>query len=365
MNFIFSIRLKELKFSNTTQRIQFFSDLTQSIELFLYDTLWIELFLFQEIWLDSSNWTSFYEPLFKMTQRVEVFLSDSKNWTFLVFQCDSKNWNLFSQNVSKNLTSLSWELFLHDSKNLIFSIWLKEFNLLLFDSKNWAFSYLTQCIELFPCLPQRIEPYSKYGSMNWIGFSNVTQRIELFSLMWLTELTFFFFVRLSELNFLKYDSRKWTYFFFSNMTQRFFQKTSKNWMFFQYFSKNWFFFDSKDWIFFLTTQRIEPFFVWLKELNLFSQYDSKNWTFFFFNMTQRVELLFWIWLKELNLFDFDSKNWTFYWVWFKELNLFFSMTQRMELLFEYDSVNRSHFFECDSQIEIFGSKIVKILIFFF
>ena len=78
-------------------------------------TLWIDLFFFfQEIWLDSSNGTAFYEPLFKMTQRVEVFLSDSKNWTFLVFQCDSKNslrqtgkkFNALRQ-VRKKLNSLS------------------------------------------------------------------------------------------------------------------------------------------------------------------------------------------------------------------------------------------------------------------
>ena len=127
-------------FFNTTQRIEilqynsedstFFPDMTQSIELFLYDSL---------------NWTFFFkkydlthriEPLsmnffFKMTQRVEVFLSDSKNWTFLVFQCDSKNWNVSSQNVSKNLTSLSCELFF---------TWLKELNFFFLNmtQKNWT-----------------------------------------------------------------------------------------------------------------------------------------------------------------------------------------------------------------------------------
>ena len=71
--FFFWIRLEEMKFSNTTQRIQLFSLIwLQELNLFCM-TLWIELF-FQEIWLDSSNWTSFYEFLFKMTKRVEVFL---------------------------------------------------------------------------------------------------------------------------------------------------------------------------------------------------------------------------------------------------------------------------------------------------
>ena len=122
------------------------------------------------------------------------------------------------------------------------------------------------------------------------------------------------------------------------------------------------------------THRIEPLFknhfsIWLKVLN--SSNNSKNWTFFFItprielfslNLTQRFEPFFWIWRKALNmtqriepLFEYDSKNWISFWVWFKESNFFF----------EYDSMNRTHFFECDSKIEILVEKIVKKFKMFF
>ena len=115
--------------------------------------------------------------------------------------------------------------------------------------------------------------FSKFGSKNWIGFFFVTQRIELFSLIWLTELALFL-----------YDSQNWT---FLNMTRW------NELFFFQIF----FFFDKND----SKTHRIEPFFwqEWLKELNLL--------------LMRRKELnLFLICLKELMLFSkYDSKNWTF------------------------------------------------------
>ena len=114
LNF-FWIRLKELKFSNTTQRIQlFFSDMTQSIELFLYDSLnWT---FFQEIWLDSSNWTSFYEPL---------------------FQDDSKSWSLSFWLKELNLSC--FPMWLKELK-CFFSKCLKELNLPFM----WTFLYMTQ-----------------------------------------------------------------------------------------------------------------------------------------------------------------------------------------------------------------------------
>ena len=68
----------------------------------------------------------------------------------------------------------------------------------------------------------------------------------------------------------------------------------------------------------------------------------------FFYMTQRT--FFFFFLKITQRIDFfqkyDSKNWTSFWVWLKESN---------SLFFEYDSMNRSHFFECDS-IEIWVEK---------
>ena len=141
------IRLTELYFFHTTHRIElfwkwlfwdielFFLNTTQRIEILQYDSEDSTFFL----WYDSKYWTFFVwlselnfffkkydlthriEPLFmnlffKMTQRVEVFLSDSKNWTFLVFQCDSKELKCF------------------------FSKCLKELNL----SFMWTFLYMTQ-----------------------------------------------------------------------------------------------------------------------------------------------------------------------------------------------------------------------------
>ena len=171
-----------------------------------------------------------------------------------------------------------------------------------------------------------------------------------------------FFVLLSELNFFKYDSVKWT--FFSNMTQRiefltrmtqriecFFLKKIflkelfflwlKGLNFFRCKELNLFFFlfDSKNWTFFLQK--------WRKELSpFFCEYDAKNWTFFLF--ASKNWAFFSIWLKELN-FCFPS-------IWLKEFNLFFeldpkgwtfllSMTQRIEPFFflEYDSKN--HFWK--------------------
>ena len=145
----FWIRLKELKFSNTTQRIPLSLIWLKVLNFFLNDSLNWTFFSRNMTWLIELNlflWTSFL----KMTQRVEVFLSDSKNW------------NVSSQNVSKNLTSLSCELFIHDPKNLT----------------------------LFLNMIQRIEP-----CLNMIN----TQRIEPF-IIWLKELSFFLIWR-NALNF--------------------------------------------------------------------------------------------------------------------------------------------------------------------
>ena len=121
-------------------------------------TLWIELF-FQEIWLDSSNWTSFYEPLFKMTQRVEVFLTQRIE-PFLFSNVTQRIEPFFLKTSQRIEPLFHMNFFLHDSKNLtlFFSIWLdffewvKELNPFLnmtqridlifqkeYDSKNWTF----------------------------------------------------------------------------------------------------------------------------------------------------------------------------------------------------------------------------------
>ena len=64
----------------------------------------------------------------------------------------------------------------------------------------------------------------------------------------------------------------------------------------------------------------------------------------FFNVTQRIE----------SCFKYDSKNWISFWVWLKKSNSVF---------FENDSMNRSHFFECDS-IEILVERVKKLNFFY-
>ena len=133
------------------KELNLFFDLFFSIWLKVFD-----LFFFSEYDFFFENWTFFwirftelnlFFPLFNMTQWDEVF-----------FQCWLKELNpLFSQNVSKNWTSLSYEFFfLHDSKNWIF---------FEYDSKNWTFSFWKR-------MTQRIEPFFEHNSMNWTFFEH-------------------------------------------------------------------------------------------------------------------------------------------------------------------------------------------------
>ena len=202
----------------------------------------------------------------------------------------------------------------HDSRNWIFLIWLKELNLYYLTQRIEPYSFLTwrNALNFFFCRKEL--SLVQNGSKNWIGFFDVTQRIELFSLICLTELTFFL-----------YDSQNWTFLkkitqgneFFSNMTQRivFFQKKK--------------------------TQRIECFFNISQRTDFFMIqriffYDAKNWTLF-------VR----IWRKEWNPFfcEYDSKNWTFFLICLKELSFFFlNMTQRIV------------FFDMTQRIELFWNE---------
>ena len=153
---------------NTTRRIELFFNTTHRIEPFFlwYDSkywtsfvwlsLWIELF-FQEIWLDSSNWTSCYEPLFKMTQRIEPLVMN-------LFSIWFKELNP-SQNVSKNWTSLS----------------LKELNFFQYDAK--IFQIDSKELNPLFSMTQRIEPLFWIWRKEWNPCSlNTTQRIEPFFL---------------------------------------------------------------------------------------------------------------------------------------------------------------------------------------
>ena len=289
----------------------------------------------------------------KKTQRMELFLKDSKNWTFpkntiqrteFFFNMtqrffsisDSKNWSHFlnydSQNEfffwNTNTTHRTDFFFQYDLQNWTFFFWIWLFFLTLnfflntiqrseilqYDSEDSTFfSDMTQSIELFLYDALWIELFFKKYDL--------THRIEplfmnLFS-RWLKELKSFFLTQRIEP------------FLFSNVTQRielFFSKCLKEfnlsfiWTIFTWLKELNFFFSI--WIkeFFLMSQRVEPVFEYDSKNRPFFQmeYDSKNWTFQ--KKGQRIEL-----------FECDSKNWTFYWVWFRELNLFLSMTQKIEL----------------------------------
>ena len=191
--FFFWIRLEEMKFSNTTQRIQLFSLIwLKELNLFCM-TLWIELFFFfQEIWLDSSNWTSFYEFLFKMTKRVEVFLLTQElnlscfpMWLNEFFaanrkkvQCiasSKKKAQLFESNfkmfnsLSLNSKTILWIIFKtgfnslsHIEKKISIlrvmwrkvQFWVKK-KVQFFDSFNQNFNWVT---------------FKKMGSIHWVVF---------------------------------------------------------------------------------------------------------------------------------------------------------------------------------------------------
>ena len=130
--------------------------------------------------------------------------------------------------------------------------------------------------------------------------------------MWLKEL--------NPLNFLKNDSKNWT----------FFQYDSKNWTLLlqkkthgvEYESKglNPFSIWLKELNFFLLKQNF-----WLKELNLFSKkkktlriepFLKKVWVkeYNLLDMNHRIQP-FLRWVKELNLFLNVTKEWIFFWMW--------------------------------------------------
>ena len=148
--------------------------------------------------------------------------------------------------------------------------------------------------------------------MGALSRQNMTQRIELFLKIWLKEFFFFLKLWLKELN------------SFSGVTQRielFFWCDSKNWTSFLYDSKNWTFFLNVTQIiepFWNVTPRIEPFF-----LNVTQRVEL------FFNVTPRIELFF---LKNETLRNEPFPIWLKDWI-------FFNMTQELNLLFLYDSMN--------------------------
>ena len=385
--FFFEIWLKELNFFfNMTQRIELFSiwlkelnlllSMTQRIELFFeYDSKNETIFLNTTQWIepifkyDSMNWT-----LFNMTRRIELF--------FLKKKKDSKNWNFLSMSQRIEFLSFFFEKKKKPQRIQLFSkIRYKELNFLpiwlnfffsKYDSKNLTLHFtMTQRLFFFSkktktsksstfFMTHRLEPFCfnifskkkkwlkelipflnydsqnvfflkyEYDSQNWFFF-NTNHRIDLFFEydFFLTLNLFFFWIRLKELKFS--DTTQRNNFFYSDMSQRIAPLFHMN--------------------YFYMTQRIE-FFQYESKIFLnksknwtFKKKGSKNWTFFFLNMTQRIEPLS---------------------VWFKELNLFLSMTQKKIELFFFlnttqwnDSMNRTHFFECDSNWNFWLKNIKK------
>ena len=292
-NGFFRMWLKELKFFNMTQRIEY----------------------------DAQNWTSLFS---NMTLRIEHLFSriwrTELNISFLEY--DAQNWTSFLEYDAQNWTSHLFSNMTHR----IFLIWLTDFCLIWLIELNIFFSKWLIELNIF---------FSKW--LKGLIFSKVTQRIELifwknnpqdwtFSLIWSKE----------RIEILWYDSKDWIFLIwltepntFFNITQRielFSPIDSKKWTFFSNWLKEVNFYltkyDPKVWFFLIwlkepntflnTTQRIAHFFNMTQRIELFSSSDSKKWTFFWQNMTQRFDF-FW----------YDSKNRKLFWMWLKELNFFF------------------------------------------
>ena len=140
MWFMFSNDLKNFFFVKISQRIDFSYDSKNGT--------WRRDLKFMFLEFDSKNWTFF------MTRRLEVFFQKLwrkdfflKNMTQRIdpFLYDSKNWTLFcmTQRIEPFFVWLK-ELnpFLYDAKNwtLLLWIWRRELNLLFwFAAKNWVF----------------------------------------------------------------------------------------------------------------------------------------------------------------------------------------------------------------------------------
>ena len=325
------------------------------------------------------------EPLRKKAQRIELFFFfeyDSQNRNFLnVTQIEIFGWKLVKK-------TQNW-FFSHDPKNRtrFFSIWLKELNLFLLDSKIWCYSVWPKELNFFWLGLTELDPFLEYDSENW-NFSwvfymstffkndaenwtlfslNMTQRIEPFSyLKQRNELLFLWYEWLQEFFFKQKYSMNWT---FWNMTQRIehlnhvSKKYSESGTLLKWFFEMTHRIEPLFLNLFKMTQRVEVFLQYDSKSSTFLvfQYDSKNWTIFFFKLTQRI-VCFLIWLKELNPFSLNmtqriepfvflnkkcSKNWTSF---------------SFELLFTW--LNELNFFQFDSKSWVFSNMTQRVGLFF-
>ena len=339
----------------------------------------------------EMNWTRFLK-MWLTEIEPSFFKRDSKNWTFFRFEYDSHNWTFFFTNDSKIL-----EPFLK-----------------IFDSKNWNFfsrlkvilQKWSQRLELFWIRPTELNFlkgskemslffFFECDSQNWTFF---------FSHIRLTELNLFFWIRLKEIDFSRIWRKEFNRFIswmwrreLNRLISFIWRKELKrliSWLWCKELNRlvSWiwlkdlnFCYELKTCFFLIrltdlnpsslnmtqrielfesVTQRIELFENMTQRIELFWKYDSKIITLFAVKMTQRIELflrirldrielffeydsknltLFWIRLKELNLFLNDSKNWSFFFDLQNWTLSFLNMTQRLELVFEYDSKNWTSF----------------------
>ena len=164
----------------------------------------------------------------------------------------------------------------------------------------------------------------------------MTQRIELFFLIWLKRIELLFSDKTRRIElFVETDSTNWTLFF----------TDSKIWIFSMWYKE--FFFHKHDSRHLTLLKNMTLFEkLWLTELNPSYEYDSQNGTLLF-NLTQRIE----------PFSKYYSKNWTLFNIWLEELNIFFQknffiMTQRMKIFNMFWRVEP--FFDMTWRIDFFG-----------
>ena len=180
LNFLW---LKELSFFSMTKILL---NTTQRIEPFFF-WKFVQRTFFQ---YDSLNWTYFSA----LPIEWNTWENDSKNWTFIAIKHDTKNW-----------TSCEIKFVLHDPKNWTFSNMTQRIEPFWPDSKNWAFFFfffflnvthrieffflkVTQRIELFWKMTPRIDFLKNitikklvfgWDSKNWL-FKNYSQNWNIF-----------------------------------------------------------------------------------------------------------------------------------------------------------------------------------------
>ena len=149
------------------------------MNFFWHDSKNLSSFFFEnnsKNWLLSKIWFKELNFFLSMTQRIELTFFWIRLNESIPFFWMWLNWNLGWKKKSKNWTFLTqnWT-FLHMTRRIellfVFEFGLKELNLLLFDSKNWAFFLLDAMHWTFSCFPQRIHWVTlenKKGSILWV-----------------------------------------------------------------------------------------------------------------------------------------------------------------------------------------------------